>query len=91
MSNQADPVMDARKLDEISFHDQYERDRATLSAEEYERKYPNRKWYSITRRSAKFIDTWLRSHVRPGTVVLDYCCGQGGTSLQLAMLGGTVH
>jgi len=78
--------MEQRKLEEMSFHDQRERDRHTLSDDAYQRKYSNKKWYAITEGSARHIERWLRAHV-PGKTVLDYCCGLGGASLQLAELG----
>ena len=38
--------MEARKLEEIEFHNQREMDRHNLSDEEYEKKYSNKKFYS---------------------------------------------
>lgn len=82
--------MDQRKLDEISFHDQRERDRHTLSDADYDAKYSNMKWYSVTRRSDAFIEEWLDTNVA-GKTVLDYCCGLGETSVRLARYGAVVH
>lgn len=81
--------MESRKIEEMAFHDQRERDRHALTDQEYERKYSNRRWYAITERSGSYITEWLAEHI-PGKVVLDYCCGLGGTSLRCAKLGGRV-
>lgn len=82
--------MEDRKLEEMEFHDQRERDAHELQPGEYERKYSNRKWYAITERSLTFIERWLGANVH-GKTVLDYCCGLGSTSLRLAEAGATVH
>jgi 2-polyprenyl-3-methyl-5-hydroxy-6-metoxy-1,4-benzoquinol methylase len=83
-------AVDPRKLEEMQFHDQRERDRHLLSEAEYAKKYSNRKWYAVTERSKEFIDGWMRANA-PGRVVLDYCCGLGGTSLDLARHGANVY
>lgn len=82
--------MEDRKLEEMEFHDQRERDARELPPEEYERKYSNRKWYAITERSLTYIDRWMGANV-VGKTVLDYCCGLGSTSLRLAEAGATVY
>ena len=83
-------AMERRKIEEMSFHDQRERDRLALSDAEFRRKYSNKKWYSVTERSTLFLEQWLQTHTS-GKTVLDYCCGLGGTSLRLARYGATVH
>jgi len=79
-----------RKKQEAEFHNERERDRQTMSEEEWLQKYSNKKWYAITRRSRDFKTDLLR-RLAPSAVALDYCCGLGGTSLALAEGGATVH
>lgn len=44
---------------------------------------PNKKFYTITRKSTRFIQKWLLDECK-GKNVLDYCCGNGEVSLFLA-------
>ena len=71
--------MEARKKREVEFHDR-------LSREESQLLTSNRKFYFITRKSEdlklKFAIRWGR-----GKKILDYCCGEGATSLKLAQKG----
>jgi ubiquinone/menaquinone biosynthesis C-methylase UbiE len=80
----------ARKTDEAVFHDQRERDRNTLSPDDFLAKYPNKRFYSITRKSRSRVLEWMRREC-PGKLALDYCCGLGGKAVQLAEHGATVH
>lgn len=82
--------METRKQEEVAFHNQREVDRHNLSPEEYEKKYSNKKFYSVQRRSTKFFHDLLDRHC-PGKKVLDYCCGLGQTSLELAKRGALVQ
>lgn len=75
-----------RKTLEMEFHDQRERDRQELSADEYARKYSNKKWYAVTEKSNAFVEQFIIDNCR-GKVVLDYCCGLGGLALRLAQAG----
>jgi ubiquinone/menaquinone biosynthesis C-methylase UbiE len=81
--------MDERKREEAEFHDRRERDRHELGTEEFERRYSNKKFYSVVRRSTAYLQDWLRAHA-PGRRALDYCCGLGEVSLDLARNGATV-
>lgn len=72
----------ARKQAEADFHDQREIDRGRLTPDEFERKYPNKRLYAITRASTDYLEAWVQKHA-PGKVVLDYCCGLGGSSLRV--------
>lgn len=47
---------------------------------------PNKKWYSIERASRNAVRSRLLEVV-PGARVLDYCCGSGSHTLELAGLG----
>ncbi|MCE5282795.1 MAG: class I SAM-dependent methyltransferase [Deltaproteobacteria bacterium] len=82
--------METRKEKEIAFHNQRERDRQVLDEEAFRKKYSNKKWYSITRRSSEYLSDWLNRNC-PGRTALDYCCGLGGVSLQMARCGAFVH
>jgi 2-polyprenyl-3-methyl-5-hydroxy-6-metoxy-1,4-benzoquinol methylase len=85
-----DPRSSDRKRQEADFHDRREIDRQSLQADEFEGKYANKKWYSIARKSRDFADQWLNAHCA-GKTALDYCCGLGGISLQMAEAGAFVH
>lgn len=82
--------MTDRKQQESIFHDQRELDRHELSDEEYQRKYSNKKWYSVTRRSRKYVSEMLERDCK-GKTALDYCCGLGDMSLELAKHGAFVY
>lgn len=83
--------MEERKQEEIDFHNRRERDRRLATDEEdFIRKYPNKAFYSINRGPREATRRWLERHCN-GAVALDYCCGLGTTTLELASLGATVH
>lgn len=84
------PVADRRKQEEMDFHNRRELDRHSLAAADFERKYANKKWYSVARKSQQYVDDWLARHC-PGKVALDYCCGLGGMCLRIAQSGAFVH
>lgn len=77
---------DNRKKEEMDFHNKREVDRNNLSNEEYSKKYSNKKFYSITESSKKYVEEWLSKNGRD-KVVLDYCCGLGDMSLRIARQG----
>lgn len=83
-------VMDERKQEEADFHNQREVDRQRLSTREFEKRYSNKKWYAVERKSNAYSEAWLTRHC-PGHVALDYCCGLGGMSLTMARAGAFVH
>jgi len=83
-------LIEERKRLEADFHNQREIDRGLLSEEAFESKYSNKKYYCITRRSRDYIKQWLRESCQ-GKVVLDYCCGLGGSSLEIANCGAFVY
>jgi 2-polyprenyl-3-methyl-5-hydroxy-6-metoxy-1,4-benzoquinol methylase len=85
-----DTSVEERKREEARFHDQREQDRHFLTEDEFLRKYPNKKFYAIARPSKKFLLDWLAARC-PGKRVLDYCCGNGDTTLQLAEFGAEAH
>ena len=87
------PMLDARKQEEIAFHDklregQHEQ-RWSPEAEARVAGDPlwsNFKYYAIEADSLALSQRWLREHGR-GATVLDYCCGNGEDSLFLAAHG----
>jgi ubiquinone/menaquinone biosynthesis C-methylase UbiE len=90
--------MDDRKRAEREFHDRIRTvagdvhvsdTRWSLALEPTIRDNPlwaNMKYYSIERASRAFILDWYRANCR-GKVVLDYCCGNGEDSIELARAG----
>lgn len=80
---------DLRKQKEIDFHNQRECDRLRLDRHSFERKYSNKKWYTVVRKSRDHVSEWLRANC-PGKSALDYCCGLGGMSVELASHGAHV-
>ena len=82
--------MELRKQEEIKFHNQREIDRHNLTEDAYEKKYSNKKFYSVQRRSTAYMHALLDKYC-PGKKVLDYCCGLGQTSLELAQREAEVY
>lgn len=79
-----------RKQAEIDFHNKRAQHRATCDRREFERRYPNKKLYSITRRTKQVMADWMHQY-GPGATALDYCCGQGLTAIELAKHGADVY
>ena len=80
-----------RKKRELEFHNR-DRDRQaeeTLSQDDFEKYYANKKYYSTVQQSANYTDGWLAKHV-PGKVFLDYACGNGGQAIKAAKLGAAL-
>lgn len=82
--------MDDRKQNEIYFYNKRENDRLELNDESYQKKYSNKKFYSIDRMIGIYLTEWMRQNCQD-KVVLDYCCGLGRTSLDLARYGAFVY
>ncbi len=79
-----------RKQAEADFHNRRAQDRTACESAEYEDRYPNNKIYSITRQTQRLIDEWMSRHAS-GATALDYCCGQGLTTIDLARHGATAY
>ena len=79
-----------RKQAEIDFHNKRAQDRVSYGRSEFERRYANKKLYSITRRTKHIMADWMRRYGR-GATALDYCCGQGLTAIELAKHGANVY
>jgi SAM-dependent methyltransferase len=78
--------MEARKFEEIEFHNRL-RDAATKAdPEAYRALTANKKYYAVANASMEYYKQWLVDHCR-GKVVLDFGCGDGEYSLFLAQSG----
>jgi SAM-dependent methyltransferase len=78
--------MEARKYEEIEFHNRL-RDAATKAdPAAYEALTANKKYYSVANSSAAYYKAWLARHCRD-KVVLDFGCGDGEYSMFLAECG----
>lgn len=80
--------MEDRKEKEALFHDTREVDQKNLTKEEFLKKYPNKRFYSVSNASREYVDK-LFSGLR-GKRVLDYCCGLGQVSINMAKKGAYV-
>ena len=72
--------MDKRKQQEASFHNTIRSDNVS------EHLISNRKFYSIARKNNEFVNNYLTENCL-GKRVLDYCCGNGETTIYLAKRG----
>jgi ubiquinone/menaquinone biosynthesis C-methylase UbiE len=79
--------MEIRKEKEKELHNVL-RNKSLKTSLEFEYLSSNKKWYSITRDSDKFVQRWLsqRCHNKR---VLDYCCGNGRMSINMAKMGAS--
>jgi SAM-dependent methyltransferase len=77
-----------RKREEADFHDRLRGADLLTDRSEFERLTANKRFYSIDRRSRRFIADWLAARCR-GKRVLDYCCGDGYYSIVAARNGGS--
>ena len=50
----------------------------------------NKKFYSVTRQSRRYINDWVAQRIAPGKKFLDFCCGEGDVSVSLASLGANM-
>ena len=78
----------SRKEAEREFHNTREKARRE-SPEDHVTSYPNRRFYATTNLSHDYIQNWLDENCK-GKVVLDYCCGTGDVSRQIARTGAEV-
>ena len=79
-----------RKIAEAEFHNKRALERIQYEQSDFETRWSNKKFYSITRRSKGAIEEWLSS-LCPGSKALDYCCGQGLTTIKMASLGAFAY
>lgn len=93
MESENMPAQDAsadRKQKEAEFHSSRETDRLSMSTEEFERKYSNKTFYAICRKTTNHLEAWMRENC-PGKTALDYCCGLGGSTRRLASFGAMAY
>lgn len=76
---------------EQEFHDTRERDRQLLTDEDFLKKYPNKRFYKIASNTSTFLSQTFRKYVSHDSYVLDYCCGLGYTSAELALLTDNIY
>lgn len=75
-----------RKHQEAEFHDILRDEKLKDNSLEFERLTSNYKFYSITRKSQNFVDSFLIKNCYDKKV-LDYCCGDGDLAIFLAENG----
>jgi SAM-dependent methyltransferase len=85
-----DRMKDPRKQAERDFHSKREIDRLSLSQGQFCQKYPNKRFYDVARASKAAWRGWVSENCK-GKVVLDYCCGLGRNTLELARHGAWVY
>lgn len=76
----------ARKRDEKEFHDARERDRKSMTEEDFWKKYSNKKWYTISAKIKEDLFSIIENQPK-GSRFLDLGCGLGGQSLMAAKSG----
>jgi ubiquinone/menaquinone biosynthesis C-methylase UbiE len=79
-------MLEDRKQKEIEFANYYDELREKLSPEEYQKMFPNERFYSINRRSVSYVQ-YLLVQARDkgkGAKVLVYCCGNGHHGIMMA-------
>lgn len=82
------PEFEARKLEEAEFHDKL-RGLHETDPEQYGYFTTNKKFYSVVRTSNRFYFNWLRTNAT-GKRVLDFGCGSGDATCQIAEFAGHV-
>lgn len=80
-----------RKRKELEFHNAYRnRDKLKdIDSDTYERFYGNKKYYSSTYLSKRYVDEWIRQEAK-GHIFLDYCCGDGIIAIKAAQAGASL-
>lgn len=80
--------MENRKIQEALFHNTYAEDCKSMTKEEFNKKYPNKKFHTVGNASTLYLSKLFKKLA--GKRVLDYCCGSGEISIQLAKEGAIV-
>lgn len=83
--------LEPRKREEAEFHNfERERDDATVIEEQRATGvHANKKFYTITKASTDYVESWLHHHV-PGKIFLDYACGNGRRAIEAAQCGAVI-
>jgi ubiquinone/menaquinone biosynthesis C-methylase UbiE len=79
-------MIEERKIAEAEFLDLLRYQELRENPELIAKLTSNRRWYSVTRKSQEFAKEYLRKHSR-GAKALDYACGDGLFTLQMAEAG----
>lgn len=79
--------MELRKNKERELHNVL-RDKGLVSSKDFTSLTANKKWYSVVRSSRDFVARWLNKRCKDKKV-LDYCCGDGNMSLEIAKMGAS--
>lgn len=79
-----------RKRLESEFHDkkheEMEEAKANKAMDTYEAVYTNRKYYKAVHACSAYSDQWIKEQCK-SKIVLDYCCGVGGSAIKAAHAG----
>ena len=82
--------LEDRKQKESDFHDEKHRGMQDAmqkgAMDTFEAVYTNRKYYRAVGACREYADNWLNTESK-GRVLLDYCCGVGGSSIKAAKAG----
>jgi len=82
--------LEDRKQLESEFHDKKHNDKedaiANNAVDTYEAVYSNRKYYKAVKACSEYSSNWIKQECK-GKIVLDYCCGIGGTAIKAAKAG----
>jgi len=78
--------MEERKKEEAEFHNEVRSRKLEEDINKHKYLTSNRKFYSVTRGSTRFVKSFLKRNC-PERKVLDYCCGNGELTLFLAEYG----
>ena len=78
--------MELRKQEEAKFHNGARDEKLKKDINRYKYLKSNEKFYSIARKSQEFVNNYLLQNCL-GKKVLDYCCGDGETTIFLAEQG----
>jgi ubiquinone/menaquinone biosynthesis C-methylase UbiE len=79
-------MIENRKQEEIDLQNKIRNNELKENTEDYQRLTSNRKFYSIVRKSIKFLNDYLFKKYK-GKKVLDYGCGDGDVAVFLAKNG----
>ena len=82
--------LESRKKEEEKFHDLVRDRELEKNQEKLGYLTSNRKFYSVTRKSVEFINSFIVKNGK-GKRVLDYCCGNGDFTIFLAKNGADAY